>query len=515
MPFRISKATFATCLFLLVGTGASAQQPAAPLADFDAYVRQAVADWEVPGLAIAVVKDDSVVFSRGYGIREKGRPERVTTRTLFANASTTKAFTSAAIAMLVDEDLLAWDDRVEDRLPGTVLADPYVTRELRLRDLLVHNLGFGDPQELWYGMELSFDEIVHRLRFQEPATSFRSRFAYNNVGYAMAGEIGGAANGTSWDELIEGRILAPLGMTATVTQGRYLSDGADVALPHDMVADTLAVIEGEMGLVDPIPAAGSMFSNIEDMSRWIRFLLAGGAWNGAQLISDTAFAELLKPQDVLPPDEFYASMRLTEPWFTGYGMGWFLQDYRGRKLAFHTGSIDGFVAIIGLMPEEELGLVVFANRDHAELRHALMFRVLDLYLGEPVRGWNSEFLALYDSIGAERDRSREQAEATRVLGTTPSLSLAAYAGTYTDSLFGPVEVQYEPGSPEREEHLVLYRSDFLTADLGHWHYDVFEATWRKQWLGPDRVTFVIGADGKPAELRIWNRALQRAAEPDA
>jgi CubicO group peptidase (beta-lactamase class C family) len=515
MPFRISKATFATCLFLLVGTGASAQQPAAPLADFDAYVRQAVADWEVPGLAIAVVKDDSVVFSRGYGIREKGRPERVTTRTLFANASTTKAFTSAAIAMLVDEDLLAWDDRVEDRLPGTVLADPYVTRELRLRDLLVHNLGFGDPQELWYGMELSFDEIVHRLRFQEPATSFRSRFAYNNVGYAMAGEIGGAANGTSWDELIEGRILAPLGMTATVTQGRYLSDGADVALPHDMVADTLAVIEGEMGLVDPIPAAGSMFSNIEDMSRWIRFLLAGGAWNGAQLISDTAFAELLKPQDVLPPDEFYASMRLTEPWFTGYGMGWFLQDYRGRKLAFHTGSIDGFVAIIGLMPEEELGLVVFANRDHAELRHALMFRVLDLYLGEPVRDWNSEFLALYDSIGAERDRSREQAEATRVLGTTPSLSLAAYAGTYTDSLFGPVEVQYEPGSPEREEHLVLYRSDFLTADLGHWHYDVFEATWRKQWLGPDRVTFVIGADGKPAELRIWNRALQRAAEPDA
>ncbi len=500
---------------LLCTPSAVAQEPLAPLADFDAYVQQAVADWKVPGLAIAVVKDDSVVFSRGYGIRQKGRPDPVTTRTLFANASTTKAFTSAAIAMLVDEDLLEWDDRVEDRLPGTVLADPYVTRELRLRDLLVHNLGFGDPQELWYGMELSFEEIVHRLRFQEPATSFRSRFAYNNVGYAMAGEIAGAANETGWDELIEGRILAPLGMTATVTQGRYLSDGSDVALPHGMVADTLAVIEGEMGLVDPIPAAGSMFSNVEDMSRWIRFMLAGGAWNGAQLISDTAFAQLLKPQDVLPPDEFYASMRLTEPWFTGYGMGWFLQDYRGRKLAFHTGSIDGFVAIIGLMPEEELGLVVFANRDHAELRHALMFRVLDLYLGEPVRDWNSEFLALYDSIGAERDRSREQAEATRVLGTSPSLSLAAYAGTYTDSLFGPVEVQYEPGSPERDEHLVLYRSDFLTADLGHWHYDVFEATWRKQWLGPDRVTFVIGADGKPAELRIWNRALQRAAEPDA
>jgi hypothetical protein len=183
-------------------------------------------------------------------------------------------------------------------------------------------------------------------------------------------------------------------------------------------------------------------------------------------------------------------------------VGWFLQDYRGRKLAFHTGSIDGFVAIIGLMPEEDIGLVVFANRDHAELRHALMFRVLDLYLGEPVRDWNSEFLALYDSIGAERDRKRAEAEANRVEETIPSLSLDAYAGTYTDSLFGPVEVRYESGSPGGEERLVLYRSDFLTADLDHWHYDVFEATWRKQWLGPDRVIFLIGTDGSNRRYRI-------------
>ena len=514
MPFRISKAALAGGVLFLVGTSASAQQPPAPLAEFDAYVAQAVADWEVPGLAIAVVKDDSVVFARGYGIREKGRPEPVTTRTLFANASTTKAFTTAAIALLVDEELLEWDDRVEDLLPGAVLADPYVTRELRLRDLLVHNLGFGDPQELWYGMDLSFEEILHRLRFREPVSSFRSRFAYNNVGYAMAGEIGAAANGTTWDELIRGRILDPLAMTATVTQGRYLPPGADVAMPHDMVADTLAVIEGEMGLVDPIPAAGSMYSNVDEMGRWIRFLLAGGAWDGAQLISETSFAELLKPQDILLPDEFYASMRLTEPWFTGYGMGWFLQDYRGRKLAFHTGSIDGFVAIIGLMPEEDLGLVVFANRDHAELRHALMFRVLDLYLGEPMRDWNSEFLALYDSLGAERDRKRAEAEANRVEETIPSLSLDAYAGTYTDSLFGPVEVRYESGGTGGEERLVLYRSDFLTADLEHWHYDVFEATWRKQWLGPDRVIFLIGTDGTATELRLWGRTLRRVAEPE-
>lgn len=504
---------FLSVCLLAVVPDVPAQQPPPPLTGFDAYVRQAVADWEVPGLAIAVVKDDSVVFARGYGIREEGRTEPVTTRTLFANASTTKAFTSAAIAMLVDEGLLGWDDPAEDLLPGLVLADPYVTRELRLRDLLVHNLGFSDPQELWYGMEISFEEIVRRLRFREPDTSFRSRFAYNNVGYAMAGEIGAAANGTSWDELIESRILDPLAMTSTVTQGRYLPDGADVAKPHDMVDGSLALIEGEMGLVDPIPAAGSMYSNVEDMGRWIRFLLAAGAWDGMRLISDSAFAELMAPQDILPPDEFYVSMRLTKPWFTGYGMGWFLQDYRGRKLVFHTGSIDGYVAIVGLMPEEDLGLVVFANRDHAELRHSLMFRVLDLYLGAPVRDWNAEFLALYDSIGAERDRRTAEAEAGRIEGTRPSLALDAYAGTYSDSLFGPVEVRYEPAGGDQEARLVLYRSDFLTADLGHWHYDVFEADWRKPWLRPDPVVFVIGADGKVGQLRMWGRDLGRMPEP--
>ncbi len=503
---------FVSVWLLTVVHNAPAQQLPPPLTGFDTYIRQAVADWEVPGLAIAVVKDDSVVFARGYGVREKGRSEPVTTRTLFANASTTKAFTSAAIAMLVDEDLLDWDDPVEDLLPDLVLADPYVTRELRLRDLLVHNLGFADPEELWYGMEISITEIVRRLRFREPDTSFRSRFAYNNVGYGMAGQIGAAADGTTWDAMITTRILGPLGMTATVTQGRYLPDGADVAKPHDMVDDTLAVIEGDVGLVDPIPAAGSMFSNVEDMGRWIRFMLAGGAWNGSQLVSDTAFAELMAPQDVLPPEEFYPSMRLTKPWFTGYGLGWFLQDYRGRKLVFHTGSIDGFVAIVGLMPEEDLGLVVFANRDHAELRHALMFRVLDLYLGAPVRDWNAEFLALYDSIGIERDRQLAEAEARRVEGTSPSLALDAYAGTYADSLFGPVEVRYEPADAVHAARLVLFRSDFLTADLGHWHYDVFEADWRKSWLRPDPVVFVIGADGAVAELRIWGRDLGRVPE---
>ncbi|MGW8282757.1 MAG: DUF3471 domain-containing protein, partial [Gemmatimonadota bacterium] len=177
-------------------------------------------------------------------------------------------------------------------------------------------------------------------------------------------------------------------------------------------------------------------------------------------------------------------------------------------------SIDGYVAIVGLMPEEDLGLVVFANRDHAELRHALMFRVLDLYLRAPVRDWNTEFLALYDSIGAERDRRKAEAEARRVEGTRPSLALDAYAGTYTDSLFGPVEVRFEPADPDHPERLVLVRSDFLTADLGHWHYDVFEADWRKPWLGPDPVVFVIGADGTVVELRMWGRDLGRVPEPE-
>lgn len=491
-------------LVVMLPDVAPAQAPAGDdrWSTLDAYVGQAVRDWDVPGLAIAVVEGDSVAFAGGYGVRglRSGRP--VTTQTLFANASTTKAFTAMAVAMMVDEGRMRFDDPVSRHMPRFVLSEAYPTREVTIRDLLTHRVGFGDPGYLWYGVELGYPEMVGRLRFVDPATSFRARFDYNNVSYATAGVIAGTVYGSTWDALVRERILAPLGMTQTVTRGRDLAARDDVARPHDWIDGVLQEIPA-LGLVDEIAAAGAMYSSVMDMTRWVRFLLNEGHVEGRRLVSDTAFAELFTPQIIVPPDEFYPTARLTHPHFAAYGLGWFLQDYRGEFVAFHTGSIDGTVAIVGLLPERDAGLVVFANRDHAELRHALMFRVFDIVLGAPDRDWSTELRRLYGELAAQADERRRQAMSQRVTGTSPSRPLEEYAGTYADSLYGQVNVRLVG------DHLELRRSPFLTADLEHWHYDVFRSAWRPRWLRPDLVSFRLGTDGKVAALEYEGAVLQR------
>jgi CubicO group peptidase (beta-lactamase class C family) len=476
---------------------AAAQAPrASDLRALDAYVARAVREWRVPGLAIAVVHGDSVVLARGYGVRTIGTADSVTPHTLFANASTTKAFTAVAAAMLVDAGKLAWDDPVTRYVPEFMLRDPYVTREITLRDLLSHKVGFGDPDYLWYGVDDDYATILHRLGFVDPESSFRSRYAYNNVTYATAGVIAGRVDGRGWDALVRERILQPLGMRETVTEGHDLDERAEVATPHDVVHDTLRAIPDVGRLVDPIAPAGSMYSSVLDMTRWMRFLLNGGRVGDSALVKPETLTELFRPQTIIPLASFYPTARRTRPHFTAYGMGWFLQDYRGEFVAFHTGSIDGTVALVGLLPERKVGVVVFANRDHAELRHALMLRVFDLYLGEPRRDWSTELKALYDSLDAEAAAHRAEVEAKRVPDTRPSLALARYAGSYADSARGTVTITLDG------DHLVFARSPFLTGDLAHWHFDTFALHWRNAWLGQTLVTFRLGADGT-VEGMLW------------
>jgi CubicO group peptidase (beta-lactamase class C family) len=489
---------------------AQAQESPNPVQGLDAYVREAVREWEVPGLAIAVVHGDSVLFARGYGVRELGASDPVDEHTLFANASTTKAFTAFAAATLVDEGRLDWDDRVADRLPEFVLMDPWATREITLRDLLTHRLGFGDPGFLWYGAEYEFGDYTERLRFKEPSTSFRSTFAYNNIGYAAAGEIAAREDGVTWDELIRSRVLDPLGMTETVTRGARLPRNGNVAMPHDVVDGELASIGWNVSFGDNIAPAGSMYSSVHDMTRWMRFLLSGCQWEGKRLVSEGTCEELLRPQVVLLPDEFYPSQRLTRPWFIGYSLGWYLQDYRGEKAVFHTGSLDGYVAIVGLLPEREAGVVVFANRDRAEVRHALMLRVFDEFIGPPARDWSEELKEIYDERAEWAAESRRERRAARVPDTEPSAPLQAYAGLWGNELYGEAEVRLEARSGDGPElHLVLVRSDYLTADLSHWHYDTFEARWRPGWLRPELFTFEVGPDGTVDVLHLGRHELRR------
>ncbi len=500
-PFRAATAMGLVLAASVVALPAAAQGVGPPLAGFDAYVSRAVKDWDVPGLAVAVVKDDSMVFARGYGVRAVGTHDTVDTHTLFALGSTTKAFTAMAVALMVDAGKLRWDDPVATHVPGLVLHDPYVTHELRVRDLLTHELGFGDPEYVWYGNDQPLADMLRRLRYLPPETTFRSHFAYNNVGYATAGLIAGLANRSTWSDLVRARILGPLGMRETVMDGPGLRGRANVTRPHEYLNDTLrALPASSQELVDAIAPAGSMYSNVLDVSKWMRFLLDSGRVAGRRLVSDTAFAELMRPQVLVPPDEFYSTAKLTKPNFTAYGLAWFLEDYRGEKVAFHTGSIDGLVAIVGLIPARGLGVVVLANRDHAEVRHALMYRVFDAYLGAPrggpQRDWSADMRALDLKVRDSVKAAERAADAKRVKGTKPSLALARYAGTYADSLYGSVALRLEGG------RLVLAPSAFLTADLEHWNYDTFRARYRTWWLKSSMVTFRLDPTGNVSAIDL-------------
>ena len=477
-----------------------------PLDGFDAYVRQAVSEWEVPGLAVAVVKDGEVVFAKGYGVRELGRPDPVDTHTLFAIGSTTKAMTAAALGMLVDEGKLGWDDRVTEHLPGFELYDPYVTREITIRDLLTHRAGLPNTDYLWYGQSAAPEDILYRMRYVEPETSFRSSFTYQNIMYATAGAIVSRASGMPWEDFVRSRIFEPLGMSGTIATAAHLEEQTNVASPHYRIGGEIRVIENAS--VDSVAPAGAVWSSVADMAKWMRFLLEGKTPEGVELLKPETLRELFRPQMFVDADEFYPTQKLTRPHWMTYGLGWFQHDYRGRAVDFHTGSIDGMVAIHGLIRDERLGVYVLGNLDHAELRHALMYRVFDAYCssGDTKRDWNRDLQTLYRELAREREERAAESESERVAGTRPSLSLERYAGVYHDRLYGTVEVTRDG------DGLRLSYGPGLQGALEHWNYDVFRVHWDKVWRGKVFVQFRLDTKGEPDTLTLAGLAFHRRTE---
>jgi CubicO group peptidase (beta-lactamase class C family) len=281
----------------------------------------------------------------------------------------------------------------------------------------------------------------------------------------------------------------------------------NVASPHYRFGDTIRVISNAS--VDAVASAGAVWASVADMARWMRFVLDSGRVDGRRLLKPETYAELLKPQTMVTPAEFYPTARLTKPHWTTYALGWFQEDYSGRMVDFHTGSIDGMVAIIGLIPDERLGVYVLANLDHAEVRHALMYRVFDAYLGNPARDWSADLLKLYGGIRAAADSARRRTEARRIPNTRPSLALDQYAGTYSDSLVGDVIVSLENGK------LRLRSSSTHAGTLEHWEYDTFRLRWDNAWEGTQFATFTIGRDGAPSRLDFGGAMLRRVEHPRA
>jgi CubicO group peptidase (beta-lactamase class C family) len=461
--------------------------PKSPFADFDQYITQAMQDWKDPGLAIAVVKNDSIVLMKGYGTRTMGTAEPVDEHTLFAIGSSSKAFTATLVAMLVDQGKMRWDDPATTYLPDLQMYDPYVSRELTVRDLLTHRSGLTRGDVMWYATDYNRDEILRRVRFLKPTWSVRSHFGYQNIMFLAAGQAAAHAAGKSWDDLVHERIFTPLGMTESNTSVRDLEGKMNVATPHTEVNDTLLIVPWHN--IDNIGPAGSINSSVSDMIKWVRFQLAQGSVNGKSLVSASALGETHTAQMVIPVG---ADAKKVNPFthLEAYGMGWFLQDYRGRELDQHGGNIDGMSAMVALMPEEKIGMVILTNANGSPVPSIAMYRVLDALLNEPPRDWSGEYRKQTDKLRAQAKEAQQKRLAERAANTKPSLPLDSYAGVYSDSLYGDATIRMENGA------LRMTYGKSYDGELEHWHYDTFRANWNSRALGKTFITFALGADGK-------------------
>ncbi|MGH7679964.1 MAG: serine hydrolase [Gemmatimonadaceae bacterium] len=459
----------------------------APLTGYDAYIAKAMQDWKVPGLAIAVVKDTEVVFIKGYGTRTMDKQEPVDEHTLFAIGSSSKAFTATLVAMYVDSAKMRWDAPATEYLPSLEMYDPYVARELTVRDLLTHRSGLARGDLMWYATDYDRDEILRRVRFLRPSWSMRSRFGYQNLMYLAAGQAVAKVAGKSWDALVSERIFAPLGMTESSTSTRALTGKPNVATPHQNIDDTLRVIPWHN--IDNIAPAGSINSSVYDMSKWVRFQLAQGKVGGKALVSPSAIGETHAPQVVVP---LSADNKQVNPFthLSSYGMGWFLQDYRGREIRHHGGNIDGMSALVAFVPEEKIGIVVLTNANGSPMPSIAMYRALDAFLAAPPRDWSAEYMKGRDRQLAMNKEAETKRLAQRAIATRPSLELGKYAGVYVDSMYGDFKVALENGK------LRAKYGTMFDGELEHWHYDTFRATWKARNVGRSFVTFALDADGK-------------------
>lgn len=469
----------------------------AVVARLDADIAAAVNVWKTAGLAVSIVRNDSVLLSKGYGLREVGKPTPVDADTRFAIGSTTKAMTSLALAMLVDEGKVRWDAPVIEYLPAFKLSDPWVTRELTVRDILTHRAGLGNADLLWTGTDFSSEEILRRVATVQPAYSFRAGWIYQNIMYAVAGAVVEAASGKTWDAFLEQRIFAPLGMNGTITRLSKVEGQPNVASPHRMVNDSIRLTVNRA--VDPVAAAGSVWSSVNDMARWMRFVLDSGRVNGKRLVSEANFKAWISPQVVADPST-YPALELTRPHFFLYGLGWFLQDYNGQAVVMHTGSIDGMSALIGLIPDRKLGVYVLANTDHVELRHAIMYEVFDRLggaAGTPKRDWSADLLALQ---ARENQRPPQPARVANA-NTKPTLPLASYVATYRNPTYGDVIITLVG------ETLHARFGSGFDGDLTHAQYDTFRARWSGR--GEGNITFRPDGNGRILALQLQGNLFTR------
>lgn len=468
--------------------------------NLDKLIAGTLKAWQIPGAAIAIVQNDRIVHLKGYGSKEAGGTDPVGPDTLFQIASTSKAFTTAAMAMLVDEKKLSWDDPVRQHVDYFRLSDLCADSSVTLRDVVSHRTGLTRHDELWDNSPLTREEVIRRMGLVELARPFRTTYQYQNIMFITAGEAVASASGMPWDDFVRTRLFLPLGMTRTLTSDAQWTAATDRAAGHRWDSQRSTVIPQRPIETQTLGAGGAIKSSARDMANWVRFQLGDGYFDNRRLISAEALAETKMPQTVMRLEN---STRDNNPETSliSYGMGWVIQDYRGELLVSHSGSLNGFRAHVDLLPKRGAGFVILLNAGRSLAAVALRNMLADALTGKSGRDWNAYYLMLDARATEKEKKEKEERLGKRRTGTTPSHPLADYAGTYQSPAYGAVTVTLVNGQ------LVLQWSR-ITVPLTHWHYDVFAAESAIDDLD-EMITFATGGDGVVKTLTMFDQTFKR------
>jgi CubicO group peptidase (beta-lactamase class C family) len=456
--------------------------------------------WSVPGAAVAVVKNDRVVHVSGYGMKEMGGTEPVTADTLFQLASTSKAFTTTALAMLADEKKLSFDDPVAKHVPYFHLKDMCADSQVTIRDIVSHRTGAARRDELWDNTPLTREEVIRAMSKIDMARGFRSGYGYHNIMYIAAGEVIASASGTSWDEFVKTRIFQPLNMNRTVTSDEAWNASTDRATGYRHDSKTNRIWPQPPIETHTLGAGGAIKSSARDMGNWLRFHLANGAFELRQLVSAAMLEETKQPNT---PIRIESGTRDSHPETNvmSYAMGWVVQDYRGEQVISHSGALNGFRAQVVLLPRRGLGFVILSNLGRGTALVAARYSLIDALSGKHGRDWNAYYQMIEMKELAKAEKEKEERLAKRIPNTTPTHSLDKYTGEYESAAYGVAKIINIEGR-------LVFQWARMSIPLTHVHYDVFHAESEIDWV-EEEVTFELTPEREIRALKIFGETFRR------
>ncbi len=496
--YFFKKLLFVVSLLLIFIDCNTAQDNGFDTKKLDSYIVENVKKWEIPGLSIAIVQKDKVIFSKGYGIREYGKKDKVDGNTLFAVASNTKTFTAAALSILVAQGRIKWDDKVIDYIPYFQLYDDYVTNNMTIADLLSHRSGLktfaGDL--LWYGTKYSREDIIKRAKYLEPSYAFRTTFGYSNIMFLVAGQIIESVTDTTWEDYIKNKFLVPLEMNSTYTTIRDFKTTDNRAMPHHVVLGEKPVVMQYLSW-DNIAPAGSLISSVNDMSQWIRMMLADGKYKTQNILDAEQIWQLFAPQTIIDIDSWMPKYWKTRH-FNAYCLGWETLDYHGVKVMEHGGGADGMISKMFLVPEEDFGVMILTNSINY-LPTALAYYILDMYFNKIDTDWSSFYFNFYKRSQEEEKVMQTEAENSRDKTTKPTLDLKNYCGTYKSDMYGEITLEMIKDNLQ----LNFLPSNIFTGELTHWQNDTFKIVLKNVVNLPSgKVNFILNETNTVTEMKI-------------